>query len=363
MFYFIKPIKSIKENIKRCFQQFNKIPYSLLGIALSISTFFFVQTRCTAVTTPPHALKSVINMQHTKQNQWFNTQAQKAPDLTNKVVLIDFWTYSCINCIRTLPHMQKLHEKYASQGLVFIGVHSPEFEFEKTPENVKNAINHYKLTYPIIMDNEMSIWKSFDNHYWPAHYLFNRKGELIDTHFGEGNYFETENKIRQALSLAPLTQNDTNLNTSWNHQQSPETYMGLSRQENLVSPENPLVRQKIAFSSPKNIPLHHWALRGDWTNDLEFIRSESNHSELDFNFNSKNVYLVLGQDKTHVNLKNTNKETPTIDVYLDDVKIKTLSIKEHKLYTLIQKPQVTQGILTLRFNQTGINAYAFTFGD
>ena len=158
---------------------------------------------------------------------WINSEPLDLETLRGKVVLIDFWTYSCINCIRTLPHIKEWYKKYKDNGLVIIGVHTPEFEFEKKLSNVQSAVKDFGITYPVALDNNYSTWQNYDNHYWPAHYLINQDGAISYTHFGEGNYLETENEIRKLLKLPLL--NQLTEEKSFHGRITPETYLGSAR--------------------------------------------------------------------------------------------------------------------------------------
>src|SRR5579859_745423 len=183
-------------------------------------------------------------------------------DLQGKVVLVDFWTYSCINCIRTLPYLRKWYDTYKDQGFVIIGVHSPEFAFEKKTENVARAIKDLQVTWPVVQDNDLKIWGAYNNEFWPAHYLIDQKGKIRYTHFGEGNYVETENAIRQLLSEKPVAATEPLIPS---HQLTPETYLGWGRGRLSYTNENSLKTDQTAtYDFKSNLPDDAVGLKGDW---------------------------------------------------------------------------------------------------
>jgi len=285
--------------------------------------------------------------------KWFNSKPLTQADLKNKVVLVDFWTYSCINCIRTFPHLENWYKKYKDQGLVIIGVHSPEFPFESDPNNVANAVKEFKITYPVAMDNNYVTWNNFNNRYWPAHYLINRDGKLVDSHFGEGDYDETENKIRELLGLAKTSYFETEAPTT-TMTQTPETYLGHKRAENFSSPEAVIADQAKNYSFPKKLDRNHWALKGSWTIKDDYIIAEQPNASLMIYFTAKNVYLVLG----------TQHNRPiTATLKLNGTPIDAVTVSHHKLYTLVSQSSAKNGILEINSNASGLEAYAFTFGN
>ncbi|MEK9179194.1 MAG: redoxin family protein, partial [Patescibacteria group bacterium] len=201
-------------------------------------------------------------------SNWLNSKRPLTmQELRGRVVLVDFWTYTCINCIRTLPYIKEWHKKYASKGLVVIGVHTPEFEFEKKKENVQNAISQYELTYPVAQDNNYSTWNAFNNQYWPAKYLIDKNGTIRYTHFGEGNYEETERVIQELLGEKVTTNQESVLSVPSllydNAPLTPETYLGFSRADRYTNTKDV-------------IPLHFVRLSGEWNSQSEYIQSGKN---------------------------------------------------------------------------------------
>ena len=278
--------------------------------------------------------------------QWFNSEALDVADLKGKVVLIDFWTYSCINCIRTFPYIKTWHEKYKDQGLVIIGVHSPEFAFEGKPENVAKALKKFDLTYPVAMDNDFTTWRNYENRYWPAHYLIDKNGKVVYTHFGEGNYDVTENNIRYLLGL----QMDGNADAGMSKTapgQTPETYLGISRAER--------------ESDAALLPPDHWKLEGSWNRTNEYIESGNAGDSLTLHFQGKKAFLVMESAtgeaidvQISMNGKALAKDTA-------DTNGSMASVRESRLYEIISEPAATKGAVTIKSNGAGLRLYAFTF--
>lgn len=259
--------------------------------------------------------------------EWIGSKPLKISELKGKVILIDFWTYTCINCIRTLPYLKNWHEKYKDEGLIIIGVHTPEFEFEKDVKNVKKAISDFGISYPVVQDNNFDTWNNYQNRYWPAKYLIDKKGSIVYSHFGEGNYDETERIIQKYLGVNESINNIETVNFS----RTPETYLGNQRR---VQSKN------LIFS-------------GNWNYSAEYANPEENAS-LIYNFDAKSVYLVMKQKTDGVNGK--------LDVYLDDVFQKTVTVQDNTLYELINMETGGKHKLELKFKDSNIEAFAFTFG-
>ncbi len=278
---------------------------------------------------------------------WINSPPLSIMQLKDKVVLIDFWTYSCINCLRTLPYIEKWDANYKNDGLVIIGVHTPEFEFEKDPKNVAEAVSRLGIKYPVAQDNDYKTWQAFHNHYWPAHYLIDKNGELRMAHFGEGKYVETENAIRELLGMAPLKMEEP-LKSS--RPISPETYLGSLRGKSYHS-EIVLKPNQIASYGYKGaLGNDEVGLKGKWKVEGERITSVGDDSYLDYNFLAKKVYLVLG-----------GSSKQPIQVYLDGKLVQEIVMDGDRKYDIVD---TTYGRhqLSLKIPQ-GVSAYAFTFGD
>lgn len=294
---------------------------------------------------------------------WLNSPPLTMQSLRGKVVLIDFWTYSCINCVRTLPYITDWDRKYRGQGLVIVGVHSPEFEFEKNIDNVKAAIAQYGIEYPVALDNHLDTWTNFDNRYWPAHYLIDRDGRVVYTHFGEGEYDVTENNIRYLLGLSGEVTPITVEAPSFAHGQTPETYLGYARAENFGGAERVARDALQTYRFPSTLPEDAWALNGKWKLESEKVIAGEKGAGLRLNFMARKVFLVLGTASgkaLHVTVRlngqavgaNAGKDAPG----------GVVSVGRNTLYELIDQKTPQRGLLEIESDQPGLEAYAFTFG-
>ena len=293
-------------------------------------------------------------------NAWLNSSPLTLASLKGKVILIDFWTYSCINCIRTLPYVTKWDRDYRDKGLVVIGVHAPEFEFEKNIDNIKSALVRFNIKYPVALDNNLDTWTAFNNQYWPAHYLINQDGKVVYTHFGEGNYDETENNIRNLLGISKKTDSTQEISLI-NDNQTPETYLGFSRAESFSSPEN--ISNSSSFTLPKFTPNNHWALSGDWSIENEKIIAQQQGAELQLNFIAGKVFLVLGSATgQEIKINISLNGNPIAKDSGKDVVNGVLTVKEHRLYELVSQSAIQNGLLSIKSQSAGLEAYAFTFG-
>jgi thiol-disulfide isomerase/thioredoxin len=292
---------------------------------------------------------------------WFNSDPLTLEQLKGKVVIIDFWTYSCINCQRTMPYLRDWHEKYKDKGLVVIGVHAPEFEFEKTEKNVLQAIEDFQLTYPIVQDNDFATWRAYKNRYWPAKYFIDRDGYIRYQHFGEGAYDESEKVIQELLMESGATDVSSEIDnpTYQINSKTPEIYLGYGRIEHFSSPEN--IKQNITdtYTKPSFLGNNEMAYEGNW-NIMEEYANPQMGSKLHLNFDAKEVFLVMRTKGTPAKLK----------VYLDDSfqhfgedNINgTVTVEKDTLYKLIKLPNPGKHNLRLEFEDSNAEIYAFTFG-
>ena len=297
--------------------------------------------------------------------QWFNSKPVTIESLRGKVVLVDFWTYTCINCQRTLPYLKSWYEKYHDKGLVIIGVHSPEFEFEKNPQNLQKAIADFGLKYPIVQDNNFDTWKAFNNQYWPAKYFIDKNGKIRWTHFGEGQYDESEQMIQKLLKEAgmPVSQISISNPKYTVSANTPETYLGYGRLQYLVSPERIIPDQPIKFTSPESIPLNSFAYTGSWTLKEEDAMPHTN-ATLISSFDAQYVYLVMrphskvpGKVRIYLDGKVVNSLLAGDDVYEGIV-----TVNQDRLYKLIKLPKEEEHVLKLEFLDDNVELFAFTFG-
>ncbi|HEY7017336.1 MAG TPA: redoxin domain-containing protein, partial [Gaiellaceae bacterium] len=278
---------------------------------------------------------------------WFNTKPLTLRQLRGKVVLIDFWTYSCINCLRTLPHLKAWDAAYRSRGLVIVGVHTPEFAFEHVVSNVRKASRELGVRYPVAIDDDYKTWNAYQNDAWPAEYLIDRKGNVREIKKGEGQYDETERTIRTLLGESGNAQLASVKDRTPTHLTTPESYLGWLRLDRYAGSQITPGRA-VQYRFPKALPLNDLAYAGRWTVDREQIVSGAG-ARLRLHFLAQHVYLVLSGHGR-------------LDVLVNGRHVKTVPVSGlSRLYTLLSYPGVGEGTLELRFTP-GISAYAFTFG-
>jgi cytochrome c biogenesis protein CcdA/thiol-disulfide isomerase/thioredoxin len=303
---------------------------------------------------------------------WINSKPLLSSDLAGKVVLLDIWTYSCINCLRTLPYVKAWDEKYRSSGLVVIGVHTPEFGFERGLENVTKAVQELGIQYPVVLDNDFRVWKALDNHYWPAHFFFDRRGFLRHRHFGEGEYDQSEQTIRELLqenSNLVLDQETVRVAVkgvqapAMNDVESPETYIGYGRAKGLVAtPE--VSRDEIeSYHSDSKLELNQWSIVGKWRIERERAVSSSKRAMIRFRFKARDLHLVLGGGGRSIRYKvKLDGQSPGADHGVDIDAEGHGVIKEHRLYQLIRQQGSAERLFEIEFEEGDVEAYAFTFG-
>lgn len=308
--------------------------------------------------------------------QWLNSPPLTAQALKGKVVLVDFWTYSCINCLRTLPYVKAWAEKYRDQGLVVIGVHTPEFAFERDVGNVTKAMKDLGITYPVAIDNDYKVWRAFNNQYWPAHYFADAQGRIRYHHFGEGKYAESERVIQQLLretgaakvadGLINARAEGVQLAPNMNEVRSPETYVGYRRAEHFVADIDLAPDKVMAYSPPSQLALNNWSLDGQWTVGPERAVSNAPASRIVYRFHARDLHLVLGPgaDGKPVRFKVLIDGKPPGDAHGVDVAPDgSGSVIEQRLYQLVrQTAGVKDRTFSIEFLDPGVSAYAFTFG-
>jgi cytochrome c biogenesis protein CcdA/thiol-disulfide isomerase/thioredoxin len=307
---------------------------------------------------------------------WLNSQPLSTDLLRGKVVLIDFWTYSCINCLRAIPYVEAWAQKYQDAGLVVIGVHTPEFAFEKDQSNVRKAVQDLKLTYPVAVDSNYGIWKAFNNQYWPAHYFIDARGTVRYHHFGEGGYEESESVIRALLqekkaNLPAATYVDVKATgaqapPNLRDVQSPETYVGFQRQENYISPEAIQKNKAAMYTAPIRARVNQWGLVGQWNVREENAALVSSPGKIVFRFHARDLHLVLGpgSSRTPVRFRvRLDGATPLDDRGADVDAQGSGTVSGYRLYQLIrQKGPVEDRTFEIEFLDPGVQAFAFTFG-
>ncbi|HET6606423.1 MAG TPA: cytochrome c biogenesis protein DipZ [Rhodopila sp.] len=307
---------------------------------------------------------------------WLNSPPLTVEGLKGKVVLVDFWTYSCINCLRAIPYVRAWAEKYKDQGLVVIGVHSPEFAFERNVDNVRKAIADLKIGYPVAIDNDYAIWRAFGNQYWPAHYFIDAKGRIRHEHFGEGNYDESERVIQQLLAeagdrrvpsgLVSITASGAEAASDTKDVRSPETYIGFERAEHFVSPGGATGDMPHDYTVSGSLELNQWGLTGNWTVGGEKATSNGKDDGIVFRFHARDLHLVLGPgpEGGPVHFRVTvdgaapgNSHGADVDADGDGV------VTGQRLYQLVrQAGPVKDRTFEIHFLDPGVQAFAFTFG-
>lgn len=307
---------------------------------------------------------------------WFNSPALTRESLAGKVVLVDFWTYSCINCLRAIPYVQAWEKQYRDQGLVVVGVHTPEFAFERDSGNVADAIGDLKIRYPVVMDNNYAIWKGFKNNYWPAHYFIDGKGTIRHHRFGEGGYAESEMVIRELLkengtlveAFAPVTVTPSGAMASadFGNVKSPETYLGYARASNLVSAEPILRNATQRYSVNRQLDVNQWGLDGTWKVTGEHAELVAAPGRVVFRFHARDLHLVLGPSAAGRTIRfkvRIDGAEPGADGGMDIDASGAGTVSTNRLYQLVrQHGPVKDRTFEIEFLDPGVKAFAFTFG-
>ncbi len=335
----------------------------------------------TAMTAQPAAGAKALPVEGmlpplTGATAWINSAPLTPEALKGKVVLVDFWTYSCINCLRSIPYVRAWAEKYKDKGLVVIGVHAPEFAFEKQLANVKTAGADLKIGYPVAVDNDFAIWRAFNNQYWPAHYFIDAEGRIRHHHFGEGSYEESERVIKELLAeagkgtepsdLVDVSATGAQAAADKDNVRSPETYVGYARAENFVSPGG-AVKDAAHDYAPGEAPrLNEWALAGDWTVGGEHAALNKHDGSIVYRFHARDLHLVLGPpaDGKPVRFRVTVDGAAPLNSHGTDTDDQGHGVvTEQRLYQLVrQNGPVADRTFEIKFLDPGVQAYAFTFG-
>lgn len=303
---------------------------------------------------------------------WLNSPPLTPEQLRGKVVLIDFWTYSCINCLRALPYVRGWAEKYRDHGLVVIGVHAPEFAFERDAGNVRRAVRKLEVTYPVVLDNNLAIWRAFGNQYWPAHYFIDAEGQIRHHHFGEGDYDRSEQVIQQLLREAGVTDIPDGVidpratgvaaPAASARALSPETYVGYARRESFVSPQA-ATDALATFTTPTALSLNQWGLTGAWTVSAEHARLHDTGGTIRFRFRARDLHLVLGAGDGPVRFRVTiDGKPPGVARGMDIDAAGAGVVREQRLYQLVRGGGGADRTFEIEFLDPGVEAFAFTFG-
>jgi thiol-disulfide isomerase/thioredoxin len=311
-----------------------------------------------------------------RATEWLNSPPLTASGLRGKVVLIDVWTYTCINWLRQLPYVRAWAEKYKNQGLVVIGVHAPEFEFEKNLDNVRRAAREMKINYPIAIDNDYAIWRALKNQYWPALYFVDAQGKIRHHHFGEGEYERSERVIQQLLSeagmrgigqeLVSVDARGAEVAADWGSLKSPENYVGYDRTENFASSGGAVLDKQRIYAVPARLRLNQWALSGDWTVQKQATVLNKANGRIAYRFHARDLHLVMGPAArgTSVRFRVLIDGQPPGAAHGIDVDDKgNGTVAEQRLYQLIRQPKpIAERQFEIEFLDSGVEAFAFTFG-
>jgi thiol-disulfide isomerase/thioredoxin len=307
---------------------------------------------------------------------WLNSQPLETADLQGKVVLVDFWTYTCINWLRTLSYIRAWAEKYEEQGLVVIGVHTPEFPFEQDLDNVREAANEMRVEYPIAVDSDYAIWRAFNNRYWPAAYVADAQGRIRHHRFGEGGYDELERVIQRLLGeagrggvgdeLVSVVPDGFESQADWANLESPETYLGYEQAQNFASPAGASPGEAHSYVAPDRLRLNHWALAGDWTLGKGASVLNQGEGRISFRFHARDVHLVMGPPERGTSVPFrvlVDGEAPGSAHGLDIDEDGHGAVAQQRLHQLIrQEGPIDDRTLEITFLAPGAEAYAFTFG-
>jgi thiol-disulfide isomerase/thioredoxin len=312
----------------------------------------------------------------TGASEWLNSPPLSLDDLKGKVVLVSFWTYTCVNWLRTLPYLRAWWENYQDEGLVIIGVHTPEFSFEHSIDNIEAAMRSRGITYPVVVDNSYAIWSAFANHYWPALYFIDADGRIRYRQFGEGEYETSESVLQQLLTEAGAKQSfhdfvsvhpkGAEVAADWDELHTPETYLGYGNGMHFASPEEVALDRAWTYSFPKNLGLNQWALAGSWTIAEESAVLQEAGGQIAFNFHARDLNMVMGPVMRGGSIKFT--------IVLDDQPLGSSHgedtdedgagvVTEQRLYQLIRQPNLVQDHrFVIMFLSAGVQAPVFTFG-
>jgi thiol-disulfide isomerase/thioredoxin len=352
-----------------------RLPLQLLVWSALACSAAFAQS-VTASEEPPSIIGSSPLSGLSDATGWINSAPLKAKQLKGKVVLIDFWDYSCINCIRAIPYIRAWADKYKDSGLVVIGVHTPEFDVEKQMANVQKAVRKFDITYPVAVDSDYAIWKAFHNEYWPAHYFIDVKGKVRFEHFGEGEYEQSEKWIQELLKEAnakPMTEGAVSVHgegvmaaSDAKEVRSPETYIGYARAAHFMSPGGFKEDAEKTYALPDQLSPNSWALSGSWIDHRQVAVLQTQGGRIAFRFYARDLHLVLGPSEDgkpihfHVTIDgHPPGENHGVDTDNDGNGVVT----DHRLYQLIRQQGAISGhVFAIEFDDPGVQAFSFTFG-
>jgi thiol-disulfide isomerase/thioredoxin len=301
--------------------------------------------------------------------EWLNSEPLGPAGLRDRVVVVNFWTLTCINWLRQEPHVRAWSQTYRDQGLVVVGVHTPEFAFEHEIEGVRRATGERAIDYPVVVDNDYAIWSAFGNHYWPALYFVDQDGVIRHSHFGEGRYEQSERVIQRLLGIEREFVSVEGLGVEaaadWDHLRTPETYLGYWRSENFASPNGVAVSESRAYEMPERLRLNHWALSGSWTIGREDVVLDQAGGSIAYRFHARDAHLVLspGARQAIPFRVLLDGEAPGASHGVDVDEDGNGVVRDGRLYQLVrQHDGVHDRTVAIAFLEPGVEAYAFTFG-
>jgi thiol-disulfide isomerase/thioredoxin len=301
--------------------------------------------------------------------EWLNSEPLGPAELDDHVVLVNFWTLTCINWLRQEPYVRAWSQAYRDDGLIVIGVHTPEFSFEHDIDGVRKATKARAIEYPVALDNDFEIWSAFDNHYWPALYFVDTDGIIRDQHFGEGRYEQSERVIQQLLGVErePVFVEGLGVEAQadWDHLQTPETYLGYWRSEQFASPDGASFDERRAYELPQRLPLNRWALAGEWTIGAESIELDQAGGSIAYRFHARDAHLVLARAaREPIGFRVLlDGEAPGVSHGVDVDEDGSGLLGDGRLYQLVREHDaVRERTLQITFAEPGAEAYAFTFG-
>jgi thiol-disulfide isomerase/thioredoxin len=307
--------------------------------------------------------------------EWINSAPLTPESLAGKVVVVDFWTYTCINWLRTLPYVRAWAQKYRQQFVV-IGVHTPEFAVERNIDNVRRAVRQMKIDYPVVIDNEYSIWRAFDNNYWPALYFIDARGRVRQHHFGEGEYQKSEKAIQRLLGeagVAGIGESTVSVEASgveapadWGNLKSPETYVGYERSDRFASPGGGESDRRRRYAAPAHLGLNQWALVGEWTIGKQATVLGTPNGRIVYRFHARDLHFVMGPPRQGNSVRfrvSIDGQPPGLAHGLDVDAGGNGTVVEPRLYQLIRQPApIVDRQFEIEFLDAGVEAFAFTFG-
>jgi thiol-disulfide isomerase/thioredoxin len=340
------------------------------AMALAAAPFGMLRTADTPM-NPTRELRAIA-----AGAEWLNSPRLTAESLLGKVVLVDFCTYTCINWLRTLPYVRAWAAKYKDQGLVVIGVHTPEFTFEQNIENIRRAIEPMKLGYPIVTDSDYAIWRAFNNNYWPALYFIDARGRIRGNHFGEGEYEQSERTIQRLLTdagaagvgrdLVSVEARGIEVSADWDNLRSAENYVGYARTENFASQGSAERDRPHVYAVPSRLSLNQWALTGEWTVGKQAIVLNKANGRIAYRFHARDLNLVMGPAQRGASVRfrvTIDGQPPGASHGLDVDEAGNGVVMEQRLYQLIRQPKpIVDRQAQIEFLDPGAEAFSFTFG-